>query len=195
MCGDGTNDVSALKQAHVGVSIISNPALEKRIDGLRMRHQHLQRERLKKQVDTLVATGKFSKASAERFCRVNEIVDETADDELNALLQAERQPPPASAPASAPAAAALNARSSTSVTPASGAGQRSTLQEELTRRMAELEKDSGDLGGNVMVALGDASIASPFTSKQPSPAACLDILRQVRQRPSVAPNAHVALAL
>jgi magnesium-transporting ATPase (P-type) len=58
------------------------------------------------------------------------------------------------------------------------------LQEELNKKLSELNSSNSaaptDLSGGVMVALGDASIASPFTSKLPSPAACAEILRQGR---------------
>lgn len=103
MCGDGTNDVGALKAAHVGVSIVNNPQLEKKV---------------------------------------------------------EQQ------------SASSNGGSSSS---SSSSGN--TVKDRAARALLELQAQEQDPS---IVKLGDASIASPFTTKRTSVDSVLAILRQGR---------------
>ena len=99
MTGDGTNDVGALKAAHVGVSIVNDPDFENRIDG-----------------------NKGTKKSTKK-------------------------------------ASAVNAK------------------ERMDRALAELREQEAD---PTIIKLGDASIASPFTSRRTSIDAILTVIRQGR---------------
>ncbi len=108
MCGDGTNDVGALRRAHVGISLISSPVVEAK---QRAASAAMSRERLEKK-----------KAKKEGKRRVKSTT--TFEESLRQLREA---------------------------------------QEEL---------DS--------VELGDASIASPFTSRTVSIKCCKDVLQQGR---------------
>jgi cation-transporting ATPase 13A1 len=105
MCGDGTNDVGALKQAHVGISIINDVDMDKK---------------------------------AQEKSRVQE-----------RLLKGNK------------------GRSRDSGTP-----------QELYQMLRKMEMEQDQQSR--MVQLGDASVASPFTSKTASIACALDVIRQGR---------------
>jgi len=94
-CGDGTNDVGGLKQAHIGISIINSPEMEQALDNARSR-----------------VNAKFVHL---------------------------------------------------------------TSTERLLHEMNEAQKS-----GNIVAQLGDASIASAFTSKTPSIMAAVHVIRQGR---------------
>lgn len=107
MCGDGTNDVGALKHADVGVAILSN-APERAID-LKEQKEKLEKERERKQKEL----------------REVERVRNRPNHVRNMVEQRER------------------------------------LQAKVDKMMKELEEQDQPQ----IVKLGDASIASPFTSK------------------------------
>lgn len=116
MCGDGTNDVGALKMSHVGISIISVPDLEaKQRDALGGLEQIQQENRKDRDKNRKYKNGKKSKKKKQK---------QTFEGHLKALAEAE---------------------------------------EEISN-----------------VALGDASVASPFTSRATSIKCTKDVLQRGR---------------
>ncbi|KAL3759437.1 hypothetical protein ACHAWU_000736 [Discostella pseudostelligera] len=115
MCGDGTNDVGALKRAHVGVSIISVPDLEAK-------------QRL-------------------------------ANDVISAVRSEEKRERKSSKKSS------------------SKSGNKRRRAERVERSLRALAEAEDELN---FVSLGNASVASPFTSRKTSIRCCKDILQQGR---------------
>ncbi|KAL0484560.1 hypothetical protein AKO1_011618 [Acrasis kona] len=117
MCGDGTNDVGALKQAHVGIALIDQAAPS----------------------TTTTPNGTTTGVA------------------LTAPTIPPSQPPAAT----------------------TATDKKLSFAERL-EEMRRLQKEAAEMQDNNMVRLGDASIASPFTSKVPNIAATVNIIRQGR---------------
>lgn len=121
MCGDGTNDVGALKQAHVGVSIISVPDLEAK--------------------------------------------QRSANDTISAVRAEDKKERKSSK------------KHSKSRSKSSGKKSKQSRAERIERSLQALAEAEEELHH---VSLGNASVASPFTSRKTSIRCCKDILQQGR---------------
>ena len=124
MCGDGTNDVGALKKAHVGVSIISVPDLEAK--------------------------------------------QRSANIEIDAARREEKKERKAAKKAKS---------SSSSTTSANRNRPKKSRADRVNRSLQALAEAEEELN---FVSLGNASVASPFTSRKTSVRCCKDILQQGR---------------
>lgn len=133
MCGDGTNDVGALKHAHVGVALL--PGTPERIEPIKEKKKKKKDETtdgIKNKNGPLSSGGKVSKAAKMRAVSRGEHVEQPR----TALEK-----------------------------------QQAKLQEMLE----EMDKEQSQI-----VKLGDASIASPFTSRFCTPAAICHAIKQGR---------------
>jgi cation-transporting ATPase 13A1 len=188
MVGDGSNDTGALKRAAIGLAVVSNPAFERRFDALRL--QTLQRR----------AEGRAEYEAAQRAGDIRAMSvamqkigpggpgDDEDPDALAALLREDKAAQGADAGAGAgPAAAAAAAEDPAMAALRTAALPAGGTMDRVRKRLLEIEAEARTADGGMaggpgapVAALGDASMAAPFTSKMPTPASLVHILRQGR---------------
>ena len=155
MCGDGTNDVGALKHAHTGIALIANAPLTapKRSATLGNRPSLSQLQSSASQLD----------GNARRQ-GLNDLTNSPAFNSSNTISNSNQIRPRQQF--------GLNRR------PPQAAAQTNSQT-----RMAELQRMIDQINEEEkaqMVKLGDASIAAPFTSKLSSIKCVCDIIKQGR---------------
>lgn len=160
MCGDGTNDVGALKHAHVGVALLST-ILHKPT-----REQAQADATARSQVTGSSTAIKTQKSPNVRSRKKSGKTATTSDQ--NRKVDKENS--------------VVNAKM--------------THSEVYQKKMDELSASLGNVGDEApLVKLGDASIASPFTSRRMTIDSCASIIRQGRCTLSTTLQMYQILAL
>ncbi|KAF1992171.1 cation transporting ATPase [Aulographum hederae CBS 113979] len=187
MCGDGTNDVGALKQAHIGVALLNGTRedLEKIAEHFRTTKM---REVYEKQVSLMA---RFNQPTPP----VPVMIAHTyppgpTNPHYEKAMERERQrkggapPAPVATPASNGTLTANSqvTQSNGNLTPAQHRQEQAkqkamAMSEKLTQTMMESEMDENE---PPTIKLGDASVAAPFTSKLSNVVAIPNIIRQGR---------------
>ncbi|EEP75374.1 P-type ATPase [Uncinocarpus reesii 1704] len=190
MCGDGTNDVGALKQAHVGIALLNGTPedLSKISEHFRMTKM---KEIYEKQVSLMQ---RFNQPTPPVPLNIAHLYPPGANNphyEKAMLREAEKKGPAAVAALQqsndsiptivSPGAQALQ-QSNNDLTPHQRREQHAKvaaagLADKLTATMMQQEMDEDE---PPTLKLGDASVAAPFTSKLANVVAIPNIIRQGR---------------
>lgn len=180
MCGDGANDVGALKQAHVGVALLSGfgSANTKKQEGaatIATKTETFAEKmaRVKEQAEKIKADKEKEKlAQAADRAELQVLQTQWYEEELKVRLEAGEKWAQLNAMKVATQRLVQEAkRRQAARSKVAGTGQ------SLQQVFAELEETDGEVP---KVKLGDASMAAPFTSRAPSIKATADIIRQGR---------------
>ena len=194
MCGDGTNDVGALKQAHVGVALLNGSQ-----DDLNRIAEHFRTTKMKEIYEKQVSLMKrFNQPAPPVPLQIAHIYPPgPTNPHYEKAMQQQAEMKGAAGAVAASAPAADKGQESTAITsPGAKALQDSNghltpqqrkqqeaqkaaagFADKLTSSMMEQELDENE---PPKIKLGDASVAAPFTSKLKNVVAIPNIIRQGR---------------
>ena len=190
MCGDGTNDVGALKQAHIGVALLNGTQEDLNKIGEHFRTTKM-KEIYEKQVTLMARFNQPAPPVPIAIAHVYPPGPTNPHYEKAMLQQAERKGTAGGVAANSPAGVKANGIP-TITSPGAQALQNGNAQQQrqqtaqmkaagladsLTAKMMEQELDDTE---PPKIKLGDASVAAPFTSKLANVIAIPNIIRQGR---------------
>lgn len=195
MCGDGTNDVGALKQAHIGVALLNGTT-----DDLQKIAEHFRNTKMKELYEKQVAMmARFNQPAPPVPVHIAHLYPPGPSNphyEKAMQAQAEKKGGPAAIAADSNASNNPNGTIETITSP--GAQALQATNDNLTpqqKRAAEAQKKAAGLADKLTsslmeselddsepptIKLGDASVAAPFTSKLANVIAIPNIIRQGR---------------
>ena len=190
MCGDGTNDVGALKQAHIGVALLNGTQEDLNKIGEHFRNTKM-KEIYEKQVGLMARFNQPAPPVPVGIAHLYPPGPTNPHYEKAMLQQAERKGIAGAAAANGPGGEKANGIP-TITFPGAQALQNGNAQQQrqqtaqakaagladsLTAKMMEQELDDAE---PPKIKLGDASVAAPFTSKLANVIAIPNIIRQGR---------------
>ena len=196
MCGDGGNDVGALKSSHVGLALLcgfgtanaQDPSVTEKLragesdagavqEDAWAKAQRIAREAQEKQAAQRVEMAKKQAEFKEKQKRY-------MAEELEERRQRGEEGFMATIAATKAVLQRLQAEqranSDDAMRKHGGSGFAASAAMLAQAGMSEEELEETGVGGVPMVKLGDASVAAPFTSKRPSVRSTVDIVRQGR---------------